>query len=366
MLDHLEIVRTEQSRLPGIDFASLKFGTVFADHMLTLDYADGSWSNPMIRPYGPLAIEPGTMTLHYGQAIFEGMKAYRDANGGVRLFRPEMNAKRMQSSAEFLALQPLPDGVFEAAVEAYLRVDADWVPRLPEHALYLRPMMFSSEPHLEVRPSTRYMFVVIGSPVGSYFESGSSGLNLLVEEEMCRVPPSSGMGAAKAASNYSLSLRASRLALEQGYDQVLWLDGVERRYIEEAGLMNFFAVIDGVVRTPPLNGDILPGVTRNSILRLLADRDEKAVEGPIAVDEVIDAAAAGTLSEMFAAGTAAVITPIASITYQGRRTEPTTAGMGPMAQQLYDTLTGIQYGRTEDPYGWSRLVVPAGVAEAAE
>lgn len=367
--DMLEGLRTERviaSRLNGIDFRVLKFGTVFTDHMLTMDFADGAWGNPVIRPYGPLPVEPGTMALHYAQSIFEGLKAYRDLNGGVRLFRPDMNARRMQDSARFLALEPLPDGWFEAALEAYLKVDADWVPDLPEHALYIRPMMFSAEEHLEVRPSTRYRFVVIGSPVGAYFDADSAGLNLIVETEMCRVPPGSGMGAAKAAANYTISLRASRQAISQGFDQVLWLDGVERRYIDEAGLMNFFAVIDGVVRTPPLNGDILPGVTRASILQILADEGVPAEESPIAIDEIADAAGKGKLSEMFAAGTAAVVTPIASVTCRGDRIAPTETGAGPIVEHLHSTLTDIQYGRGPDPHGWSRLVVPGAGAQAAE
>ena len=313
MLDDLKIDRTTASRLDGTDFRDLKFGTVFTDHMLTMDFADRAWGNPVIRPYGPLPVEPGTMVLHYAQAIFEGLKAYRDGDGGIRLFRPDMNARRLQDSARFLALEPLPDGWFEAALKAYLKVDAGWVPDLPDHALYIRPLMFSAEEHLEVRPSARYRFVIIGSPVGAYFDAESAGLNLIVETDMCRVPPGSGMGAAKAAANYTISLRASRQAMQQGFDQVLWLDGVERRYIDEAGLMNFFAVIDGTVRTPPLNGDILPGVTRDSILQLLADQGAPAAESPIAIDELADAARRGSLSEMFAAGTAAVVTPIASV-----------------------------------------------------
>ncbi len=366
MLEEFNIERVPMSRAGSVDFRALKFGTVFTDHMLTLDFADGAWSHPEIRPYGPLEIEPGTMVLHYAQSIFEGMKAYRDADGGVRLFRPDMNAQRLQNSARFLALEPLPDGVFEAALEAYLRVDSAWVPDLPGHALYLRPMMFSAEEHLEVRPSVRYRFVIIGSPVGAYFDAESTGLNLMVETEMCRVPPGSGMGAAKAAANYAISLRASRRALEQGFDQVLWLDGTERRYVDEAGLMNFFAVIDGIVQTPPLNGDILPGVTRDSIIQLLADRGTPVSESPIAVDEIVTAAAGGRLSEMFAAGTAAVVTPIASITYQGQRIEPGEHGAGPVAALLHEQLTGIQYGRAPDPHGWSRLVVPGASAQAAE
>ena len=348
---------------------ALKFGAVFTDHMLTLEFADGRWGNPAIRPYGPLEIEPGTMVLHYAQAIFEGMKAYRDATGGVRLFRPEMNAQRMRNTARFLALEPLPDGMFEAALEAYLRVDAAWVPDLPDHALYLRPMLFSDEQHLDVRPSVRFRFVVIGSPVGAYFDAGSEGLNLIVETEMCRVPPGSGMGAAKAAANYTISLRASQRAIENGFDQVLWLEGAERRHIDEAGLMNFFAVIDGVVRTPPLNGDILPGVTRDSILRLLDDKGAATSEAPIAIDEVAEAAARGGLTEMFAAGTAAVVTPIASITYGDRRIAPAESGAGPVTSSLYDELTGIQYGRAPDPHGWSRIVVTSSeqdLASAAE
>lgn len=364
VLGPVRVERVAESRLPSVDFASLPFGSVFTDHMLTLTYDNGAWGDPAIVPYGPLSLEPGVMTFHYSQSLFEGLKAYRDRNGAVRLFRPDLNARRMQESCDFLAIPPLPDGGFEAALAAYLSVDADWVPDLPDHALYLRPIVFSIEPHLDVRPSERFLFVVLGSPVGSYFAPDSKGLSLIVEETLARVAPGSGMGAAKASANYTLSLRASRQAREQGYDQVIWLDGAEHRYVEEAGLMNLFAVIDGVAVTPPLNGNILPGITRDSILALLRHWGMTVEERLIEIDELIDGIDAGRISEVFAAGTAAVVSPINRIAYRGRDHDLPAAPEQGLAEGLRTALTDIQYGRSNDPFGWSTIVVPASGAQA--
>ncbi len=309
-------------------------------------------------PYGPLSLEPGVMTFHYSQSLFEGLKAYRDPAGAVRLFRPDLNARRMQASCAFLAIPPLPDGAFEAALAAYLRVDAAWVPAGPDRALYLRPLVFSTEPHLDVRPSHRFVFLVIGSPVGAYFAPGGDGLSLVVEEEQARVAPGSGMGAAKASANYTLSLQASRRAHERGFDQVIWLDGAEHRWVEEAGLMNLFAVIDGTVVTPPLNGNILPGITRDSILALLRHWGVPVEERMIAIDELVDGIEAGRVSEVFAAGTAAVVSPVGRIHRQGRDYRLPSPSGASVAERLRSALTDIQYGRAEDPFGWSRVVVP--------
>jgi branched-chain amino acid aminotransferase len=359
VLGPVPVTRAPASRLGSLDPAAIPFGSIFTDHMFMLTYADGAWREPTVVPYGPLSLEPGVMTFHYGQSLFEGLKAYRDPDGAIRLFRPELNARRMHDSCAFLAIPPLPDGAFEAALAAYLRVDAAWVPAKPDQALYL-PLVFSTEPHLDVRPSKRFVFVVIGSPVGSYFVPGAKGLALIVEETLARVAPGSGMGAAKASANYTLSLRASRLAHERGFDQVIWLDGAEHRWVEEAGLMNLFAVIDGVVATPPLNGNILPGITRDSILALLRHWGEPVEERPIAIDALVDGIAAGRVSEVFAAGTAAVVTPVRRIGRGGRDYVLPAAPEPSVAARLRSTLTDIQYGRGDDAFGWSRVVVPAG------
>lgn len=362
VLDPVRVDRVTESRLASVDMADLAFGSVFTDHMFLMTFEDGAWRDPEIVPYGPLSLEPGVMTFHYSQSLFEGLKAYRDREGAIRLFRPEMNARRMQESCEYLAVPPLPDGAFEAALAAYLTVDAAWVPALPDHALYLRPIMFSIEPHLEVRPSDRYLFVVIGSPVGTYFGTGSKRLSLIVEETLARVAPGSGMGAAKASANYTLSLRASRQARERGYDQVIWLDGAEHRYVEEAGLMNLFAVVEGTVVTPPLDGNILPGITRDSILALLRHWGMGVEERRVDVDQLIQGIDAGRVSEVFAAGTAAVISPVGRIGRRGRDHDLPPAPEPSIANGLRKTLTDIQFGRTNDPFGWSKVVVPAETA----
>lgn len=364
VLGPVRVERVAESRLPSVDFSDLTFGSIFTDHMLTLTYDNGNWGDPAIVPYGPLALEPGVMTFHYSQSLFEGLKAYRDRDGAIRLFRPDLNARRMQESCEFLAIPPLPDGGFEAALAAYLAVDADWVPDLPDHALYLRPIVFSIEPHLAVRPSDRFLFVVLGSPVGSYFAPDSKGLSLIVEETLARVAPGSGMGAAKASANYTLSLRASRQAQAQGYDQVIWLDGAEHRWVEEAGLMNLFAVIDGVAVTPPLNGNILPGITRDSILALLRHWGVGVEERLLDIDELIGGIDAGRISEVFAAGTAAVVAPVGRIAYRGRDHHLPPAPDPGIAEGLRKALTDIQFGRSNDPFGWSRVVVPAAGAQS--
>jgi branched-chain amino acid aminotransferase len=364
VLGPVRVERVAESRLASVDISNLKFGSVFTDHMFTMTFDDGSWRDPAIVPYGPLSLEPGVMTFHYSQSLFEGLKAYRDRDGAIRLFRPELNGRRMQESCEYLAVPPLPDGAFEAALTAYLTVDAAWVPALPDHALYLRPIMFSIEPHLEVRPSNRYLFVVIGSPVGSYFASGGRRLSLVVEESLARVAPGSGMGAAKASANYTLSLRASRQAREKGYDQVIWLDGAEHLYVEEAGLMNLFAVIEGTVVTPPLDGNILPGITRDSILALLRHWGMAVEERRLEIDELIDGIDTGRVSEVFAAGTAAVISPIGRIGRRDRDHDLPSLPEPSVAEGLRKALTDIQFGRTNDPFGWSRVVIPADAAGA--
>ena len=336
VLGPIPVTRTSQSRLPGLDLSRSAFGEVFADHMLTMTCDDGIWSGAEIVPYGPFALEPGVMTFHYSQCLFEGLKAYRGPSGEVRLFRPELNGRRMQDSCEFLAIPPMPDGAFEDALAAYLRIDAGWVPEGAGLSLYLRPLIFSIEPHLDVRPSRRFRFVVLGAPVGGYFAPGKPGLSLLVEEHLARVAPGSGMGAAKASANYTPSLRASREANERGYDHVIWLDGAAHRWVEEAGLANIFAVIDGTVVTPPLNGNILPGITRDSTIALLRDWGVPVEERPLAIDELAGAIERGTATELFAAG------------HDGQT----------LTGRVARTLTDIQYGRGEDPHGWSRIVVP--------
>ena len=349
------IVRARKSRLAAVDFENLVFGETFSDHMFSLLYEDGRWGSPEILPYGPVPLPPASIALHYAQTVFEGMKAYRGADGAIRLFRPYRNAARLRASCERLCIPPIEERVFVDALKALIAVDAAWVPDLPGYALYIRPAVFSTEDHIEVRPSRRYRFVVVTAPVGRYFASGG-GLSLKVEEHYTRSPAEGGLGASKAAANYAGTILSSETARREGFDQVLWLDGRDRRYVEEAGLMNVFFRIGGRTATPPIGDSILPGVTRDSLIALLRDRGDPVEERRIAIDEVLGAARAGTLEEMFACGTAAVVSPIARLTFRGEAVAPREAVPGPLTASLYEELTGIQFGRIADPRGWTEIV----------
>ncbi len=350
----IAIRRTATSRLGSFDHRAVPFGSEFSDHMLTMEFRDGNWQPPSIVPYGPIAFEPGIMLLHYAQMVFEGLKAYRGIDDRIRLFRPDRNGLRMQASCRRLCVPEMPVALFVDTVKAIVSADREWVPRGPGEALYVRPLLLSNEPHLAVRPSNRYLYVIMTCPVGAYFRAGSGGLSLRVERDHIRAAPG-GLGEAKTAANYAGSLAAGEKARAAGFDQVIWLDGIERRYIEEAGIMNIFVKIAGEVLTPPLGGTILPGVTRASVLHLLRDRGVRVAERPIDLGEVLDAHRSGTLEEMFATGTAAVVTPIAQIAADGEtidlRNRPTA-----LATDLFNALTDIQYGRTNDRFGWTVAV----------
>lgn len=351
-----KIVRVRSSRLPEVDLENLVFGETFSDHMFSLLYEDGRWGSPEILPYGPVPLAPASIALHYAQTVFEGMKAYRGADGRIRLFRPFSNAARLRASCERLCIPPIDEQVFVDALKALISVDADWVPALPGYALYIRPVVFSTEDHIEVRPSCRYRFIVVTTPVGRYFTSDGGGLSLKVEEHYTRSPAEGGLGSSKAAANYAGTILSSEVSRREGFDQVLWLDGRERRYVEEAGLMNVFFKIGGRAVTPPIGDSILPGVTRDSLIALLRDRGVPVEERRIAIDEVLEAARAGTLEEMFACGTAAVVSPIGKLTFRGDPVMPQSPVPGPLTGALYEELTGIQFGRIADPHGWTEIV----------
>ena len=356
MMPEPKILRAQPSRLADLDLENLVFGEVFSDHMFSMLYEDGRWGSPEIMPYGPVPLPPASIALNYAQAVFEGMKAYRGADGAIRLFRPYRNAGRLRTSCERLCIPPIDERVFVDALKALIAVDAGWVPALPGYALYIRPMVFSVEDHIEIRPSRRYRFLVATAPVGLYFRAAGGGLSLKVEEYYTRSPPEGGLGAAKAAANYAGTILATEECRRDGFDQVLWLDGRERRYVEEAGLMNVFFKIGGRTVTPEIGDSILPGVTRDSLITLLRDRGVPVEERRLAIDEVAAAARAGTLEEMFACGTAAVVSPIGGLTYRGARIAPQEAVPGPLTGALYEELTGIQYGRIADTRGWTEIV----------
>lgn len=339
------------------DESRLGFGRYFTDHMFLMDYtAEKGWHAPRIEPYHPLALDPAAMVLHYAQESFEGLKAYRTANGCIQLFRPEQNAARLRSTHRRMCIPEIPEEDFVQAVKALVDMDRAWVPHAPGTSLYLRPFAIATEPRLGVKASSTYQFLIIASPSGAYYENGLAPVKIYVEDEYIRAAP--GLtGFVKCGGNYAASLAGQEKAHALGYSQVLWLDGVHRKYVEEVGSMNCFFKIGGVVRTAPCTGTVLPGITRKSCIELLRAWGVPVdSETPLAIDEVLDAAHTGRLEEVFGTGTAAVITPVGELGYKGERVTVRHGAIGPVTQKLYDTLTGIQWGRLPDPYGWTVTV----------
>ncbi len=360
-LSDFPVTPVETSRLPQVDFTSLGFGSVFSDHMFSMDYRDGAWRDPRIHPYGALPLEPGVSMLHYGQTVFDGYKVFRGADGDARIFRPDRNAQRLYDSCCRLCIPIMPaDELRQIMINAtseLLQLDQAWIPPAKGQSLYIRPLIIATEATLEVRAARSYRFMIITSPVGAYFGNALSGVSLRVEDRYTRAASIGGLGAAKTAANYAASLLPGAESQAQGFDQVLWLDGNEHRYVEEVGAMNIFFRIGDKVLTPPLGGSILPGVVRSSTLTLLDDWGVSVEERRIEIDEIVDAFRAGEVDEIFGAGTAAVICPVASIGYRGETYTVAAPTPGGLTQRLYDELTGIQYGEVEDRHGWN-LVVP--------
>lgn len=333
------------------------FGRVFSDHMVVVRYDAGQgWHSPELRPFGPIALSPAAAVLHYAQEIFEGLKAYRTPDGRVVLFRPDANARRFRASAERLAMPPVPEALFVEAVEQLVRADRDWIPEGPDASLYLRPFMFADEVFLGVRPSASYQFVVIASPVGAYFQGAPKAVKVWVSETYTRAAPG-GTGAAKCGGNYAGGLLAQAEATAQGCDQVVFLDAVERRWVEELGGMNVFFVFgDGRLVTPPLGGSILPGVTRDAILALATAQGLRVSEAPYSLEQWRQDAESGQLTECFACGTAAVVTPIGTIRTATGDFTIGSGGPGQVSQALRQSLVGIQRGHAPDPQGWVHTV----------
>jgi branched-chain amino acid aminotransferase len=333
------------------------FGRVFSDHMVTIRYsAERGWHDARVEPRAPVALDPAAAVLHYAQEIFEGLKAYRTADGGVALFRPEENARRFRDSAARLAMPELPEATFLAALDALILADGDWVPD-GEGSLYLRPFMFATEAFLGVRPASEYLFMVIASSVGAYFKGGADAITVWVSEDYTRAAVG-GTGAAKCGGNYAASLVAQAEAIRHGCDQVVFLDAVERKWVEELGGMNiFFVFADGSLVTPPLGGTILPGITRSSILRMAGDLGLTIREEPYSLAQWRGDAASGRLAEAFACGTAAVLAPIGAVkTAEGQFTIGAGANSRPVTDRLLKALVGVQRGQLPDPYGWIRKV----------
>jgi branched-chain amino acid aminotransferase len=346
-----------QSRLSQVDFDNLGFGNIFSDHMFSMAYENGHWRNPEIIPYQALAIEPGVATLHYGQTVFDGYKAFRGEDGQARTFRPERNAQRLYDSCQRLCIPIMPaDELRDIMIQAtrqLIELDHAWMPSQWGHSLYIRPLVIGTEATLEVRAANSYRFIIMTAPVGGYFTNLKKGVSLRVEDRFTRAASIGGLGAAKTAANYAASLLPGSQSRTQGFDQVLWLDSNEHRYVEEVGAMNIFFKIAGKVVTPPLGGSILPGVVRDSALVLLEDWGVPVEERAIAVDEVIAAFRSGELEEVFGAGTAAVICPVASIGYRDEVFTVANTPPGELTLRLYDELTGIQYGKLADSHAWN-------------
>jgi branched-chain amino acid aminotransferase len=352
-------IRPNPAPVPAAERAALLanpgFGRVFTDHMVTIRYAEGKgWYDARVEARAPIPLDPATAVLHYAQEIFEGLKAYHCADGRVTMFRPEANAARFRASAERMAMAQLPEELFVGSLHELVKADREWIPRTEDGSLYLRPFMYASEVFLGVKPSAEYLYVVIASPVGSYFKDGVKPVSVWISHDYTRAAPG-GTGAAKCGGNYATSLIALAQAAEQGCEQVLFLDAVERRYVDELSGMNvFFVYDDGTLVTPPLTGTILPGITRDAIMMLARDNGLTVVERPVAFDDWRADAASGRLREAFACGTAAVITPLGLVRWPGGEFEMSA---GPVTEDLRTQLVDIQRGRAADRYGWVHQVL---------
>ena len=355
MLD-IRIEKTQNPKAKPEKGAPLGFGHIFTDHMFVMNYTEGmGWHDARIVPFDNISLSPASMVFHYGQEMFEGLKAYKGEDGTVYLFRPDMNAKRANASNNRLCIPEIPEEDFVQAVKAVVDVDRDWIPEEAGTSLYIRPFVIATDNFLGVAPSKTYLFMVILSPSGAYYASGLAPVGIWIEDEYVRAVKG-GIGYAKTGGNYAASLAAQVKAHDGGYSQVLWLDGVERKYIEEVGAMNIVFKNSGKIVTPALNGSILPGITRNSVLKLCRDWGYEVEERKISVDELVEAAHNGTLEEVFGTGTAAVVSPVGKLRYKDEVFTIGDGGIGELTQKLYDEITGIQWGKREDPNGWRVIV----------
>ncbi|WP_419659929.1 IlvE1: branched-chain amino acid aminotransferase [Desulfosarcina variabilis str. Montpellier] len=334
------------------DETKLGFGTIFTDHMFNMDYSvEKGWHNPRIEPYAPLTMDPSTMVLHYGQGVFEGMKAYRNQQGGIQLFRPQENFKRINASNRKLCIPEIDEAFCLDALKQLLNVEKDWVPSEPGTSLYIRPTIIATDPFLGVRASHTYRFFIILSPVGAYYAEGFNPVKIMVSKDHVRAVRG-GVGDTKTMGNYAASLLAGEQAHKAGYTQVLWLDAVELKYVEEVGSMNIFFVIDDEIITPMLSGSILPGITRDSVLALGKSWGLKVSERKISIDAVIDAHQSGHLKEIFGSGTAAVISPVGELKYGDTVITVGDGKVGPLAHKFFQAIQDIQYGIIDGPQGW--------------
>ncbi|AMV71174.1 branched-chain amino acid aminotransferase [Desulfuromonas carbonis] len=352
----LQILPVTAPKPPLADESKLAFGKQFTDRMLVMEYATGKgWHTARIQPYGPFSLDPAAAVLHYAQEIFEGLKAFRRPDGNIALFRPADNVSRFNRSAERMCMPQVDPGFFLDAIKQLVKLESGWVPRSEGTSLYIRPTMIAVDPYLGVRPADTYLCYVILSPVGAYYKGGFSPVKIWISDEYVRSAPG-GTGEAKTGGNYAASLRASMEAAEHGFDQVLWLDAVHRKYVEEVGSMNICFLYDGKVVTSPLKGTILDGITRRSILTLVKEMGYQVEERALSIGEILDGAESGRLTEAFGTGTAAVVSPVGQFTYRERTATLGGGAAGELTMKLFNTLTGIQYGRLPDPHGWVTLL----------
>lgn len=349
----IKLVKTAKSRLKDVDYEHLGFGKIFSDHMFYMDYADGKWQNAQITPYGDMPFTPALSALHYGQAIFEGIKAFRSKDGSVNVFRADRHHARMNLSCQRLCIPRISWEDFWSALDTLLSMDREWVPKKKGCSLYLRPFAFASDEYLGVKVSDNYRFMIITSPVGAYYSAGE--VKLITSPEYVRAFRG-GLGCAKTPANYAASLMAADEAHKKGYSQVLWLDGMEGKYLEEVGTMNIFAVIDGKLITPELVGTILDGVTRDSVIKIALEWGIPVEERRLSIDEIVSASKEGILDEVFGSGTAAVITPVDEISHMGQTLHVKSKKKGSLSKKLLEEITGIQYGEKQDVFGWIRKI----------
>ena len=355
MSEPIRITRTTQRKDRPKD-KDLSFGNVFTDHMFVVDFEEEKgWYDPRVEPYGPLPLDPATAVLHYGQSLFEGLKAFRGKDGTIRLFRSQKHVDRLNRTARRMCIPTLDPELILKSWTTLVDVDRDWVPASVGTSLYIRPTVIASEPFLGVRPAREYLYYVILSPVGPYYPEGLAPTRIKVIDNYVRAC-AGGLGEAKTSANYAASLYAAEEAKHEGFTQVLWLDGVHHKYIEEVGTSNIMLRVGDEVITPPLGGTILAGVTRDSALALMRSWGVRVSERQITIDEVVAAADDGRLREVWATGTAAVISPVGELAYQGRRIVVNQGRIGELAQKLYDTIVAIQYGEAPDPHGWTLAV----------
>jgi branched-chain amino acid aminotransferase len=351
----MKIVKTAQSRLKSVDFEHLGFGDIFSDHMLSAEYKGGKWEEAKIIPYGSMEIYPAICSLHYGQVIFEGLKAFCGRNGSIYLMRPDKYHERMNQSCRRLCIPEVAFDVFLSGLKELVALDKGWVPKKQGYSLYIRPFIFATDNFLGVRVSDTYRFLIITGPVGAYYKEGINPVRLITPGGYVRASKG-GLGAAKTPANYAATLLPAEEAKKKGFTQVLWLDGIEQKYVEEVGTMNLFFLIGDELITPPLEGTILPGVTRDSVIHLARDWGIKTSERRLSIDEVFTASKQGRLKDVFGSGTAAVISPVGEIHHEGQRIVVNNNKIGALAQRLYDEITGIQYGEKPDKFGWRYTV----------